>query len=201
MTNAADDSTRDDFKDYYEGVKGRPPRPTLVRAAEAFAEPGFAVDLGCGDGRDTVELLRRGWRVLAIDSSEEGVARLRRRDGMLENRALTARVARIEDADWPEAALINASFVLPLLEPEGFARCWTRIGGRMKSGGRFAGQLYGPKDGWAGRPGMTFHDRDAVLRLVSDFAVELLDETETDEPTARGKPKHWHVFHLVLRKP
>ncbi|MBM3546186.1 MAG: class I SAM-dependent methyltransferase [Alphaproteobacteria bacterium] len=201
MTNAPDDSTRDDFKDYYEGVKGRPPRPTLVQAAAAFAAPGFAVDLGCGDGRDTVELLRRGWRVLAIDSSEEGVARLRRRDGMLDNTALKARVARIEDTDWPEADLINASFVLPLLESAGFERAWARIGARLRSGGRFAGQLYGPKDGWAGKPGMTIHDRAAVERLVSGFIVEQLEEKESDEATARGKPKHWHVFHLVLRKP
>jgi len=136
----------------------------------------------------------------AIDSSEEGVARLRRRDGMLENTALKARVARIEDADWPEADLINASFVLPLLDAEAFGRTWTRIGLRLRPGGRFAGQLYGPKDGWADRPGMTTHDRAAVERLASGFIVERLDEVETDEPTARGKPKHWHVFHLVLRK-
>jgi tellurite methyltransferase len=200
MTNTANDSTRVDFADYYEGVKGRPPRETLVQAAAAFAAPGFGVDLGCGDGRDTVELLRRGWRVLAIDASEEGVARLRRRDGMLENAALKARVARIEETDWPVADLINASFVLPLLEPAGFGRAWMRIGERLAPGGRFAGQLYGPRDGWAGRQGMTFHDRAEVERLASAFTVDRLDEVESDEPTARGKPKHWHVFHLVLRK-
>jgi tellurite methyltransferase len=109
-------------------------------------------------------------------------------------------VARIEETDWPAADLINASFVLPLLEPDGFDRAWTRIGERLASGGRFAGQLYGPKDGWAGRPGMSIHDRGAVERLASAFTVERLDEVESDEPTARGKPKHWHVFHLVLRK-
>jgi tellurite methyltransferase len=69
MAPAADHSTRRDFAAYYDGVKGRPPRPTLSRAADAFAGPGFAVDLGCGDGRDTIELLRRGWRVLAIDAA------------------------------------------------------------------------------------------------------------------------------------
>ncbi|MEJ1932020.1 class I SAM-dependent methyltransferase [Nostoc sp. NIES-2111] len=37
--------------------------------------PRFAVDLGCGDGRDTVELLRRGWRVLGIDGAQEAIAR------------------------------------------------------------------------------------------------------------------------------
>src|SRR6266480_3626651 len=58
---------------YYDAA-GEQPRETLLFAldrfdAEAGAEVGglFAVDLGCGTGRDSIELLRRGWRVLAID--------------------------------------------------------------------------------------------------------------------------------------
>ncbi|MEC4815643.1 MAG: methyltransferase domain-containing protein [Scytonema sp. PMC 1069.18] len=42
----------------------------------SLAPSRFAVDLGCGDGRDTVELLRQGWRVLAIDGEAEAIARL-----------------------------------------------------------------------------------------------------------------------------
>ncbi|MSP47762.1 MAG: class I SAM-dependent methyltransferase [Alphaproteobacteria bacterium] len=201
MANAPDDSTRRDFASYYEGAKGRPPRPTLVQAAAAFARPGFAVDLGCGDGRDSVELLRRGWRVLAIDASEEGIGRLGRRDDLPDNAALEARVQRIEAADWPPADLVNASFVLPLLGPEAFPRVWARIGARLAPGGRFAGQLFGPRDGWADRAGLAIHDRSAVEQLLSGYRVERLDEVESDEPTARGKPKHWHVFHLVLAMP
>lgn len=200
MANAADDSTRRDFASYYDGAEGRPPRPTLVQAAAAFGQPGFAVDLGCGDGRDTVELLRRGWRVLAIDASEEGVRRLQARPGLAPGARLETWVARIEESDWPPAELINASFVLPLLAPEVFPAVWDRVRERLVPGGRFAGQLYGPRDGWAARPGLSIHDRAAVERLISGYAVERLDEAESDEPTARGKPKHWHVFHLVLRK-
>lgn len=200
MANAADDSTRRDFASYYDGAEGRPARPTLIQAASALGRPGFAVDLGCGDGRDTVELLRRGWRVLAVDASEEGIRRLRTRPDLAPDAALETRVARIEETDWPVADLINASFVLPLLPPETFPLVWDRIRDRLAPGGRFAGQLYGQRDGWAARPGLSIHDRPAVERLASGYAVERLDETESDEPTARGKPKHWHVFHLVLRK-
>lgn len=195
------DTTRGDFSAYYDGAKGRPPRPTLIRAADAAGPPGFAVDLGCGDGRDTVELLRRGWHVLALDASEEGIRRLTSRPDLPINARLEAKVARIEGTDWPAADLINASFVLPLIAPDAFPAVWIRIYDRLVPGGRLAGQLYGPSDGWAGRPGLTIHDRAAVERLTSGFEVEFLDETETDQPTARGAPKHWHVFQLVLRKP
>ncbi|BAT54920.1 Methyltransferase type 12 [Nostoc sp. NIES-3756] len=65
---------------YYKAVEGRPPRETLLKALarlDTFPTdaPRFAVDLGCGDGRDTVELLRRGWRVLGIDGAQEAIAR------------------------------------------------------------------------------------------------------------------------------
>ncbi|HIK40432.1 trans-aconitate 2-methyltransferase, partial [Thermoleptolyngbya sp. M55_K2018_002] len=73
------------WQQYYQAVEGRPPRTTLTRALDSIAQdpnplPRFAVDLGCGDGRDTVELLRRGWRVLAIDGEPEAIARLRQRN-------------------------------------------------------------------------------------------------------------------------
>lgn len=189
------------FAAYYDGVAGRPPRPTLVQAAGAFARPGFAIDLGCGEGRDAVPLLRAGWRVLAIDADAEGIRRLTSRPDLPAVAALETRIARVEDSHWPAADLINASFVLPLVPPDLFASVWKRIGESLVPSGRFAGQLYGPRDGWAGRPGMTIHGRAEVERLISGFEIERFDEVESDEPTARGTPKHWHVFHLVLRKP
>src|SRR5215813_2806386 len=61
---------------YYEKLRDRPPRRTLVTALDKFG-PGsrgaLAIDLGCGDGRDVIEMLRRGWRVVAVDA-EPGAA-------------------------------------------------------------------------------------------------------------------------------
>lgn len=33
-------------------------------------KPDFAIDLGCGVGRDTIYLLHNGWKVLAIDKED-----------------------------------------------------------------------------------------------------------------------------------
>jgi SAM-dependent methyltransferase len=42
-------------------------------------EPGRALDIGCGSGRDAVHLGKRGWRVTAIDFVDKALARARQR--------------------------------------------------------------------------------------------------------------------------
>ena len=189
------------FSAFYDATAGRPPRPTLLAALERFGGfTGLAVDLGCGDGRDTVALLARGWSVLAIDAEDDAIRRLRARPDLPADARLETRVARFEAAAWPDCDLVNASFALPLCPRGSFDALWQRIVASLRPGGRFCGQLYGPRDDWAGRPGTTHHDRDAVTRLLAGLETELLDEEESDAVTPRGTPKHWHIFHMVARR-
>ncbi|HXQ51210.1 MAG TPA: class I SAM-dependent methyltransferase [Stellaceae bacterium] len=192
----------DGFSAYYDATSARPPRATLIFALQRFgARTGFAVDLGCGEGRDTIELLRRSWSVLAIDAEAEAIRRLRARPDLPQGAALETRVARFESCPWPRCDLVNASFALPLVAPDLFEPLWDRIVASLKPGGRFAGQLYGARDGWAGRAGVTHHDREGIERLLSGLAIEMLDEEESDAVTPRGTAKHWHIFHVVARAP
>ncbi|MEU6313876.1 class I SAM-dependent methyltransferase [Streptomyces sp. NPDC047014] len=50
------------------------PNDLLVREAQDLT-PGRALDLGCGEGGDTVWLARRGWRVTATDISKVALGR------------------------------------------------------------------------------------------------------------------------------
>ncbi len=189
------------FGAYYDATAGRPPRPTLLAALAAFGDfAGFAVDLGCGDGRDTIELLRRRWSVLAIDAEPEAIARLEARPDLPPGHELRTRVARFEETAWDPADLVNASFALPLVAPGAFPALWRRIVGSLKPGGRFSGQFYGERDDWAGRPGVTCLARAEAERCLADLAVELFEEEESDAVTPRGQPKHWHIFHVVARR-
>jgi len=188
------------FGDYYDATAARPPRKTLLAALDRFERPGRAVDLGCGDGRDTIELLRRGWQVVAIDAEADAIARLQARPDLPAAARLVTEVARFEAARWASCDLVNASFALPLCPPAAFPALWHRIVGSLLPGGRFAGQLYGERDGWAGNPGITHMTRAAAERLLAGLAVELFEEDETDAVTPRGKPKHWHIFHIVARR-
>ena len=56
-----------DWQAYYKAVANRLPRKTLLSALASFPQTGVAINLGCGDRRDTVEILRQKWRILAID--------------------------------------------------------------------------------------------------------------------------------------
>ena len=189
-----------DWSAFYDAVAGREPHETLRRAVAAFPAPGLAVDLGCGDGRDTVYMLDRGWRVLAIDAEEEAIARVRARVGDDAPGRLETEVARFEDATWPDADLVNASFSLPFAPPASFDVVWRHVVKSIRPGGRFSGQLFGERDEWAGSKEMTFHRRGEAEALFEPFELERFDEVETDGQTALGEPKHWHVFHVVARR-
>jgi tellurite methyltransferase len=192
----------DRFQAYHAAIAGRPPRPTLLRALAAFdaeGRVGFAVDLGAGEGRDTVALLQRGWSVLAIDTDASALARLRVRADLPAGARLVTLEASFVDATWPQADWANSSFALPLCPPERFAELWVRLRHSLRAGGRFSGQLYGVRDSWAGRTGLTVHTRDAALALFAGWTIEMFDEEETDAVTPRGEAKHWHIFHVVVR--
>jgi len=188
---------------YYDATAGRPPRRTLLAALDLFAAEGTgkrAVDLGCGDGRDTIELARRGWSVLAIDAEPEAIARLMARPDLPANARIATLCGKFEELDWPVCDLVNSSFALPLCPPRHFPALWRKIAESLAGGGRFAGQLYGPRDSWAGDPGMTIFDGADARALFAGYAIELFDEEESDAVTPRGRAKHWHVFHIVARK-
>jgi tellurite methyltransferase len=66
-----------EWAEYHQKSVGLGPRPLLLHAIELFSEQGHAVDLGAGTGRDSVFLLSRGWTVLAIDTQQLALDRLR----------------------------------------------------------------------------------------------------------------------------
>lgn len=197
------------WADYYKAVANRPPRDTLLAALTFFeqdipnAKSKTAIDLGCGDGRDTIELLRRGWNVIAIDGEQEAIARLLQRSDInfYNPELLQTRIAKFENIELPSKAnLINASFSLPFCEPKIFPELWNKIVSGLIPGGRFCGQLFGDRDSWANDSTINYHTMSHIESLLQSFEIELLNEEDRDGKTALGTAKHWHIFHIVARK-
>ena len=198
-------SDAEDWRVYYQRTGDRPPRETLLDALARFdAEDavGQAVDLGCGGGRDTVEMLRRGWSVLGIDGQASAIETLLARPELSNfQHQPDTMVSRFELAQWPAADLVYSSFALPLCPREDFLVMWQRIYDSLSQGGRFSGQLYGDRDQWVGDDSNTHFTLGEVQDLLRDYEVELFREEETESVTPRGTSKHWHIYHIVARKP
>ena len=48
---------------------------------------------------------------------------------------------------------------------------------------------------------MTFLERTEAEAMLDGLDVEMFEEEEADGFTPRGNAKHWHIFHVVARKP
>ena len=107
---------------YYESQGDRAPRDLLVSTLDAFG-PGAreAIDLGCGTGIETVAILRRGWRVFAVDAEPAGIDRLLSRASPPERERLHAQVGSIEDVELPTRRP-RVGRVQPVLRPAAAVR-------------------------------------------------------------------------------
>ncbi len=198
-------ATTRDWKGYFQAIDGRAPRETLIDAIQRFeSEPTdsqrFAVDLGCGEGRDSAALLRAGWKVHAIDGHPDGIARLVNRSDLHDPSKLTMQLAGFESVEIPRCDLLNASSSLPFCNPEHFEDLWSRIVKAIVPGGRFSGQFFGDRDSWASIKDRSHHTKTQVDAFLVPFEIELLKEEEREGQDCDGTQKHWHVFHIVAKK-
>ena len=190
------------WPDYYEVTAERPSWTTTKTAAEAFGDPPadgprFAVDLGCGAGRDTRELLRRGWRVLATDMTPEGPERLWELTPHSDRDRLETEVSRLEDFEVPVCDLVNANLILPFQSAEDYEATWARILAAIPVGGRFSGMLFGDRDQAAQEDGMTCPAPEVIRGYLDGFEVEYWNEKEEDGKTALGDDHHFHLIEVV----
>jgi tellurite methyltransferase len=201
---AQDYSEAQDWSGYFGAVLGKGARETLVSALDSFSREGFdaglAVDVAAGEGRDTLELLKRGWRVVATDDNTDSFTHLWPRVPETSKTQLTTVEVSFEEMEVPDCDLVNASYAFPFCKPESFLSLWDRVVKAIRPGGRLAGQFFGKRDSWASLPDRTHHDRDEVLKLLEGFEIEMMDEEETDDTPEVRSPKHWQLFHVVAKK-
>ena len=71
-------------ENFYKKTDANPPHELVTKVLDLFpsgqgsaATPLHAIDLGCGAGSDTIEILKHGWNVLAIDAESAAIKYLR----------------------------------------------------------------------------------------------------------------------------
>ncbi len=167
--------------------------------------PGaFALDLGCGDGKDVLALADFGLRVHAVDSDASKIASLQSR---LEETGKDAQlnVARIEDfsIEIEKYDVILASNSLPFItsKKEVFEVLKRAMNG-LKIGGFLYFSLFGVRDAWSHRDTMSFYSEEECDVLLRELGLGVYHKSveEGNGLTMKGDLKHWHIFKFFLRK-
>lgn len=190
---------KDVWENYFKETKDNPPRSLLVKSLSFVTKKDSALDLGSGALNDSIYLLDQGFNnVTAVDI--EPVAK-EIANTLPQNRFEYVTV-NFEEFEFPENHfdLINAQYSLPFLNPDSFETVIKNIINSLKDGGIFTGQFFGNGDEWADKEKMTFLTLGRAKEILSDLELLYFEEEEKEKPTASGKMKHWHVFHIIARK-
>ena len=177
------------------------PRWMLKKALELFGGfSGYAVELGCGSGIDTIKLVESGWNVFAVDSIADGFINILSKLPESLHGNVECVEASFESLTIPEADLVYSVFSVPFCRPESFDEFWGEIVEAIRPGGRFAGNLFGVKDEWAYMTDATFITKERFDELFEGFEIEHFREQYSEGPSVLTPTKLWHLFDVVARK-
>lgn len=192
--------TNKNIEKYYDNTENEMPNYTVKKFIELNVEPGNAVELGCGAGRDTVYLIRNGWNVLAIDR-EDVETRIVSKLLVEELEQFEFFKQRFEAIKLENSNLVVANFSLPFCNKNNFKELWAKINHSILKDGYFVGNFLGDKDEWKNaKEKMTFLTKDQVMELFRNFEIVEFKEVEKDGLTGLGKMKHWHIFNVIEKK-
>jgi SAM-dependent methyltransferase len=175
------------------------PNPRLVDEASGLPV-GTALDVGCGEGGDTLWLASRGWKVTAVDFS---TVALNRAAGHLGDLAEGVEWVHADLTKWtpPVAhfALVTAQFMhLPTADREPlFARLADAVapGGTLLIVGHVMNGLHVSAD----RPADMFFTADEIAKSLDATQWEIVVAEERTRPPHSHEGEVIHVSDAVLR--
>ncbi len=193
-----------DWSAFHKAALARPSRELLRRTLGCFQvegrAPGVAVDLGCGSGTDSLELLKRGWVVHAVDSSVDGLELLRSTTAADLRGRLHTHGRSYEQFEFPPCDLIWAGYSLPFCEPQAWPTFWQRALEALRPEGRIAGDLFGINHAFGSEGGVIVMNESDARALFTGWVVEAFDVEDGYRPSG-GAITRWHAFGFAARKP
>ena len=122
-----------DIQKYYENTENALPHPMVKKFINMNNNPKYAIDLGCGAGRDTIYLIKNGWKVLSIDkeNTEEIIAS--KLDGE-ELKNFDFKCQEFENIELEKNNLLVANFSIPFCNKKYFNEFWNKISDSILKG-------------------------------------------------------------------
>lgn len=193
------------WEQYFEKNKGRPVRPLYSKAIELLsAADSFhstAVDLGCGAGIETADLLQRGWNVVAIDQEPSSISAVDALTRQQSSQKLKTICSRFEDLiEIPKAELIYSYHSLPFCRTDHLDSLMSLICNAVKPNGIFAGSFFGLNDEWVKGGHTSGVSLEKLNQYFTDFHILFNEEFDKIGNTALNGPKHWHYYEVIARR-
>jgi tellurite methyltransferase len=193
------------WEQYFEKNKVRTVRPFYAKAIEFVpdfkSENRTAIDLGCGAGVETADLLSRGWNVIAIDREPSSISAVVELASQQSNQKLKTICSSFEDlSEVPFAELIYSYHSLPFCHADKLDRVWSLIRDAVKPNGIFAGSFFGLNDEWVKSGHTTGVSSEKLTQYLSTFDIIHYEEVDKIGNTALSGPKHWHFIEIIGKK-
>ena len=190
----------DFLKQYYDNTENIESCNNVKDFLKLNINPGVAIDIGCGAGRDTKYLLKNGWHVIAIDKNNvrERISKVLNNE---EIQRFEFQKQFFENLNLAQCDLVVANNSLSFCNKDSFNKMWNIIKQSINPGGYFVGNIFGNRDEWnnSTQSGVYFSKEDA-LNLFDEFNIISFEEVEKDGTTGEGKNKHWHYFDVIAKK-
>lgn len=185
---------------YYKNTADAKSNYNVKKFIELNVEPGNAIELGCGAGRDTVFLIKNGWNVLAIDR-EDVESRIVAKLEAEKLKQFQFLKQKFEDIELEKNNLVVANFSLAFCNKNNFKKLWSKIDDSILKDGYFVGNFFGENDEWKiTKKEMTFLSKKQVIELFRNFEIIEINEIEKEGLTGLGEMKHWNVFNVIAKK-
>lgn len=162
--------------------------------------PGKSIDFGCGEGRDSINLLQEGCKqIIAIDGDDNAINNLKKNIPAGKESCIAVITAPFMTTEIDgQADLFIASYAWPYRPPTDFMPCWEKCVSLVKSGGYICGEFFGPKE--KNDPYMTYHTEKQVRELLEkDFTILIFEIKDTK--VIGGDDAPWgELYHIVAKK-
>jgi SAM-dependent methyltransferase len=190
---AVDPRDRDFWNNRYRDPKtefNRQPSRLLVEAVHD-RQPGNAIDLGMGEGRNAIYLAQHGWQVTGVDLSDVAIAEAKRRAAQLGVK-LNAVIDGLDQYDfgrnrWDLIALFYMHAWYHSAKP----RSIERIRDALKPGGLLV------IEGFAGNPKFMFQPNE-LIRDFGDLRILRYEDIEDEADWSPGRKSH--IVRLIAKK-
>lgn len=193
------------YKNAQQDVFGGGKPINIVQKISTLISKGEALDFGCGMGRHSIYLAQQGFRVTAIDFSEEGIAKLQAK-AVRENLPILAYVADIET--WIPAQdfdVVLVSHVLHQITEKSVKKILKNLQDHTKSGGIHAIATFTKEGAFFDENPNTdtwYADSGELKSLYDGWEIVSYEESEGNSYKAdpNGKPYVKTTAFLLAQK-